>query len=288
MSRLTLADFKHQFLSVVPLKDELIVVYSGIWTFGHRLGLPPHTIPRAILEAMIECLSPEQTLLLPAYTYDYTRTREFSPRDSVPETGVLPVEMLRSIPCVRTQSALNSFLAVGKRAQGLRMTIGPTLWGDGSLKSVFERDHARMVVLGRPWKDACGFLHRIEEACDVPYRYHKTFNGRWIEDGAETPWSETMFVRSISCVPVFRWSKVDKSLDARGKILHGDGDIQIESADAFDIVETGRDILKDDPFALLENSEQVRRWVKWDKANEIKGLRAVEPQALAYYDSLKK
>ena len=34
MARLTLADFRRQFESVLDPSDRIVVVYSGIWTFG--------------------------------------------------------------------------------------------------------------------------------------------------------------------------------------------------------------------------------------------------------------
>jgi aminoglycoside N3'-acetyltransferase len=162
MSRLTIADFKRQFREVIDPRDSIVVVYSGIWTFGHRLGLPIAQIPVALIEAMLEEIGSDQTLLLPAYTYAYAGTRRYSPAGSAPETGVLPMALLKHFAHKRSRSALNSFLAIGRRAEELARIRGATLWGDGSLKAFFEGEHARMVVLGLPWKDACGFLHRIE------------------------------------------------------------------------------------------------------------------------------
>ena len=64
MARLTLADFRRQFESVLDPADRIVVVYSGIWTFGHRFGLDLNTLPAALIETMLEAVGPNRTLLL--------------------------------------------------------------------------------------------------------------------------------------------------------------------------------------------------------------------------------
>lgn len=284
MARLTLDEFRGRFAGILAPADSIVVVYSGIWTFGHLFGLPLRDLPLQILQAMIDAVGPQRTLLLPAYTYAYTRTRLYSPTGSKPETGVLPATMLDRVPAVRTRSALNSFLAHGPRASELAAIRGETLWGEGSLKWYFQRQRARIVVLGLPWETACGFLHRIEEEAEAPYRYYKTFKGQWEERAAREPWSETMFVRSLTCRPVFRWSLVADALRSRGLVRTAPGEIELESADAADIVSTGVELVTGDPYALLANAADVRDWVLHRKEREIEELRAAEPAALEYHD----
>jgi aminoglycoside N3'-acetyltransferase len=284
MSRLRPDEFRHAFDALLAPADKIVVVYSGIWPFGHQFGLPIREVPRMLIEQMLESVGSGRTLVFPAYSYAFARTRVYSPLESIPETGVLPQTCLQSFTFTRTRSALNSFLAFGPQAEALARIEGDTLWGEGSLKWHFEKAHARMVTLGIPWKDSLGFLHRIEEAGAVPYRYYKTFNGRWVEGERSQPWAETMYVRSIDVMPVFLWSKVDELLRARGRITKAPGPIFIESADASEIVGAGMEIICDDPYALLENHDEVRRWVECDKTLEIDRLRTREPEALEYHD----
>jgi aminoglycoside N3'-acetyltransferase len=284
MARLTIADFKRQFREVVGRGDQLVVVYSGIWTFGHRFGMPAQQVAVSLVEAMLEEMGSDQTLAIPAYTYDFTRTRRYSPAKSIPETGVIPITVHRHFAHLRSKSALNSFLCIGPQAEKLVGIGGATLWGEGSIKAYFEAARARMVVLGLPWKDACGYLHRIEESCGVPYRYHKTFDGIWESSGTTSAWSETMFVRPLQVLPIFQWQLVDDLLRRRGRIRAGGGEIFIESADAAELVEAGREILADDKLALIVNRAEIQHWIDIGKRDELSALRASEPRALAYFD----
>jgi aminoglycoside N3'-acetyltransferase len=284
MGRLQRSQFRRWFEEVLLPSDDLVVVYSGIWTFGNQFDMPVRDVPRMIIELMLEAVGPSRTLLLPSYTYNFTGTREYSPKKSIPETGVLPQVMWKEFSCKRTTSALNSFLAIGPKDNLLTEISGETLWGNGSLKEYFERSHARMVTLGLPWKDSLGFLHRIEEAALVPYRYHKTFHGHWLYEDGLRPWTETMFVRSTEVMPIFDWSSVDRLMRNRSQIISTDGPIFIESADATEIVKAGLEIIKDDAYGLLVNPREVRQWVENHKFLEIARLRDIEPRALEWFD----
>jgi hypothetical protein len=243
-------------------------------------------VARSLVEAMLEEMDSNQTLAFPAYTYDFTRTRRYSPARSVPETGVIPTTAHQHFVHLRSKSALNSFLCIGPQAERLAGIRGATLWGEDSLKAHFEAARARMVVLGLPWKDACGYLHRIEEACGVPYRYHKTFHGTWEDHGIASAWSETMFVRPLHVLPIFQWRLVDDLLRRRGRIRAGGGEIFIESADAGELAEAGREILADDKLALIVNRAEIQHWIDFGKHGEIAALRASEPCALDYFNQL--
>ena len=285
MARLALADFRRQFEAVLDPADRIVVVYSGIWTFGHRFGIDLKALPAALIETMLEAVGTQRTLLLPAYTYAYAGTRRFAPAKTPPETGVLPETVFRQFDWLRTRSAFNSFFAVGPQAEGLAAIQGQTIWGEGSLKAHFEHAHARMVVLGVPWKDACGFLHRIEESCLVPWRYFKTFPGVWEDERGETPWVESIYVHSRTLMPECRWDLPDKLLRSRGGIRSSPGEILIESADAAELVASGRELLADDPYRLVINVDQVRHWVAHDKAREIEEMRRADPRTTAYLDA---
>jgi len=285
MARLTLPGFRSQFESVLDPADEIVVVYSGIWTFGHRFGLDPKVLPAALIETMLEAAGERRTLLFPAYTYAYSQTRHYSPKKTPPETGVLPATLFSRFHWTRTRSAFNSFFAAGPQAQRLAAISGPTIWGEGSLKAHFEHAGARMVVLGVPWKDACGFLHRIEEAGLVPWRYFKTFVGVWESDTGEQPWTESIYVRSCYVMPAFHWELPDQRVRAKGGIRTGSGEIHLESADAADLVDAGREILAEDPYQLIANADEVRHWVRHGKAREIEEMRASDPRTTAYLDA---
>src|SRR5260221_10808745 len=90
-----LREFEQAMDRVVAPDDQIIVVFSGIWTFGARFNASPRELPGLLVKALLARCGPSRTLLLPTYTYGYARTRHYDPDNSPPETGVLATEFLR-------------------------------------------------------------------------------------------------------------------------------------------------------------------------------------------------
>jgi aminoglycoside 3-N-acetyltransferase len=274
--RLGVPEFERALARAIVPEDRVVVMFSGIWTFGPRFDAPPDELPRILLDAILRHLGPGRTLLLPTYTYAYTRTRRYDPATARPETGVLPTEFLFGHPSRRTPSAMNSYAVAGPDTAEVMGLRGASLWGAGSVMEWLEQRNARLCVLGLPWEKACAFLHRMEEVARVPYRYYKRFPGAWVEDGQERPWTERMYVRSLVTPARYRWETVSGALRAAGRIRSGSDGLLLESALAGDIAATGLELLAHDPYALLTNPGTVRDWVRDGKAAEIAALPAEE------------
>src|SRR5690606_6772574 len=267
---------KEMLGKVVLPSDETFLIYSGIWTFGHRFKALPLEIPRLILDAVEEFAGKDRTVLFPAYSYSYNRDRTYDIRNTKPETGVLPETFLHRDGVRRTHSAINSFLAKGPLADEVVPILGRTLWGENSLLEWMERSNVRIVTLGLPWALSCGYLHRMEELAKVPYRYYKDFPGMYRDEGgAWKEWSETMYVRPLGVPSQFNWHRVNDLMYERRQVLIGSlSGVQIESCLAKDMVETGLDLLFQDPYALIANVGEVKSWI--DKGGLEEEIRALK------------
>lgn len=260
MRRLDVGAFRDSLDRVVSADDRIIVVYSGIWTFGAMFATEPSHLPRMLLDAILDRWS-DRTVVFPTYTYAYAQTRRYDPVRTAPETGVLATEFLFGYPSERSPSALNSYAVMGPEATRLGEMIGSTLWGEGSVMAYLEAVNARICCLGLPWERACAFFHRMEEANAVPYRYYKAFPGIWVDGEVERPWNETMYVRRLDVPMSFRWSVVSEALRVQGHIRSGSSEFILESALAREITRVGSGLLREDPYALLANGAEVRDWV---------------------------
>lgn len=280
---MTSNDFKNVLQEVILPSDRVVVVYSGIWTFGHLFEANPRTLPVLLLDTLLEFCGRERTLVFPTYTNSFARTRRYDLLNSMPETGVLSTTFLHRYGAARSLSAMNSFAAIGPAADTLARMKGETLWGKSSVKEYLENVNARIVMLGLPWSLACGFLHRMEEVAQVPYRYYKTFHGVRIDGGRESPWAETMYVRPLRCPIVFCWERVVDRMWARGLMLSGSPQFVLKSALAKDITSIGLQLLADNPYAVLVNEAEVREWVQNGKQLELEELKRSEPAALSHH-----
>jgi aminoglycoside 3-N-acetyltransferase len=261
---ITAHDFRKLLQKVILPTDDVVLVYSGIWTFGHRFKELPKRVPEIILDCIEDAVGNQRTLLLPTYTYRYNKVRQYDIRTSKPETGILPELFLKRSGVRRTRSAISSFAVQGPLADTLVPILGESIWGKGSLLEWMENANIRIISLGLPWAHSCGYLHRIEEIAAVPYRYYKDFPGEYCdENGNSKKWTETMYVRPLNITSTFNWALVNDLMDQREQILKGSvPGITIESCLAKDMIAAGLDLVLKDPYALVRNAIEVRNWVE--------------------------
>ncbi len=273
-SRLTEKSVRDTLTDVITSDDEVVVIFSGIWMFGSRLGVPTSDVPKLLVDVICDFLGSHRTLLFPTYTYAYTKTRIFDRLTSPPETGVLPAHALTRSEFERTRSPLNSYAVVGPRSGEACSIEDETLWGDASVMGWFDAVNARICVLGEPWHVACTHFHRAEEALRVPYRYFKRFPGALHEDGS---WvrdvSPVMFVRPLNATLVRNYTGVAPIMRSNGHVRRGRSDeFPLESALARDIVSACTELLRADPLGYLSNKDEIGRWIRDEKSREMEAL----------------
>lgn len=257
-----IAAFRRALEETIGFDDEVVVVFSGLWSFGHCLGVSPRDIPAAVLDVLVEVVG-ARTLVLPAYTLAFPRSKQFDLRRSQPETGILPAHALATGLFQRTSNPMNSYLVYGPQSSEILSRKETTSWGDDSVMAWFGQTNARLLILGERWHRACSFYHRAEEILQVPYRYYKRFNGTMIDMHDEKhSCSVVMYVRPFEQPFVNDYTKVQPIL-ARSNTLAvaGDPTFPIESARAADVLNACIDLLTADPYAYVANADDVRGWI---------------------------
>ena len=264
MARLTETEIAALLARVIPAADDVVVVFSGLWTFAHRLAFPPAETGERLLRVLADVVGPERTLVLPAYTFlDFARTRTFDLRRSLPEVGMLTESAVGRAGWRRLARPMNSYCVRGPRADELAALPATTAWGrDGVLGWLVARK-ARTLVLGVPW-ESCSVMHHAEETLAVPFRYYKRFRGRLLEDGADKgPCEEVMYVRSLEVPPQWDISPLGRELNARDLVLDGGAAaVPLQSAPADAVHAVNRDLMAADPYCYHTNRDEVVAWVE--------------------------
>ncbi|MFH1933652.1 MAG: AAC(3) family N-acetyltransferase [Pseudomonadota bacterium] len=274
VGRLTEQDFRVALESVIRPEDEVLVFFSAIYTFGHLFAWPPKEIPDRLLDIMIHVAGSNRTLILPAYTLSFPRTRVFDLVRTKSDTGILSDRAILRRSMRRLPKPMNSYMVIGPRADEFLALPCSTAWGTNGAFGWMTRVDAKICMLGVPWGEACSLYHYAEELEQVPYRYYKRFSGDMFEDGVPIgPCEEVMFVRSATIPPVWNHAKVYPQLRAAGVVITSENPvIPLEAVKASKIVEVTRNMLKMDPYAYVANVEQVRAWVKHDASEEVERL----------------
>lgn len=151
----------------------------------------------AFLDAILDVLGGEGTLLIPTFNWDFCHNVTFDYHKTPCKTGTLGTIALKHPAFRRTQHPLYSFAVAGKDQELLCGMENVSSFGADSPFGYMERKHALNVIIGIHYTDCFTYVHHVEEICGVNgYRFPKTFTGQYVDsEGVETTRSYSMLVR---------------------------------------------------------------------------------------------
>lgn len=155
-----------------------------------RLGLPLGVertyaaLSDFAIDAFLEVLGSEGTLVVPTYTYSIGRGTVFEVETTPSSIGEFP-EVFRQRPnVVRSRDPMLSSAAIGPKSTKTLRNISRSCYGEGSSFERLRDTDAKICTLGISLYWAT-FRHHIEEAANVPFRFPKQFTGVVREHGID-------------------------------------------------------------------------------------------------------
>lgn len=170
-----------------------------------------------VLNSFLTAVGSEGTLILPLFNFDFTQGVTFDFHETPSHMGAL-TELARKYPgAIRTGHPIYSFAVIGANAfkfDGVKNFSG---YGKDSPFAIIHELKSKIAVLDLPDQNSMTFYHYVEETCDVPYRYHKTFTARYKDtDGFLENKTFGLFVRDIE-------AGVRTKVDPMGELLWEQG-----------------------------------------------------------------
>jgi aminoglycoside 3-N-acetyltransferase len=212
----------------------------------HRLDL--------LLGAIESAIGANGTLVMPAFSYSFTRGEPFDVLNSPSTVGMLTERFRIRTGVCRSSDPIFSFSANGPQAQSLCAIPAQECFGKNSFFAALHKLNCHIVCLGCSLSSGGTFTHYVEKSHGVDYRYDKTFHGITIAaDRREGPSSVVYHVRDLT-----RKSDADlRRLYARLENLdrlrsHVVGRIRIFAVRAVDFFDTAFQMLDEDPLSLIK------------------------------------
>ena len=249
-----------------PLGPEHIVSALGACGIGHGDTLMLHsdalvaaqfrTIPGdlrldLVLDAVLAALGPEGTLVVPTFTYSFTKGEIFD-RDLSPSTvGQLTEHFRRRADVLRSRHPLFSVAAHGPLAGAFATSATNDCFGPGTAFDLLYRRHGKIACLGCGF-DRITFVHYVEQRANVDYRYPKRFDGVIRHSGADEAMSVSYLVRDLARDTPCDLGRLKRSLQQSGKLRSAAvGRVGLLAVTAHDFLETASALLAEDPAALI-------------------------------------
>jgi len=212
-----------------------------------------------LIDAIESAIGREGTLVMPAFSYSFTKGEPFDVVGTPSAVGMVSERFRTRKGVLRTLDPIFSFACSGPLAPQLCALPVEECFGPDSVFAAVHRLNAYIVDLGCSLSRGGTFVHYVETAYGVKYRYKKIFSGIVLmPDGQRVEGSVAYNVRDLT-----RRSEADlRSLQSRlikeGKMRAAEvGRSRILAVTASDFFDTAWKMLDEDPLSLIEEGVQV-------------------------------
>jgi aminopeptidase-like protein/aminoglycoside N3'-acetyltransferase len=151
-------------------------------------GSSGKTVCELLYLAMRQAIGSEGTMLVPAFSFSFSKSEAFDPQATPAVQGAWSsslefLEFFRRLPeVVRSVDPNLSVAGLGPMAEKLLTGLPNTSYGTDCFYERLLKCGGKVCGLGVSLADA-SFLHYVEEAVGVPFRYKKLFTGRIRQNG---------------------------------------------------------------------------------------------------------
>ncbi len=151
-----------------------------------------------LLDAVMDLITPEGTLMIPVFNWDFCKGKAFDINKTPCRTGSLGKIALKRKDFIRTKHPIYSFAVWGKDAELLAGMDNLSSFGSNSPFSYCREKNAKNVFIDVPPQHSFTFVHYVEQMKGVDYRYLKNFTADYTdENGVTTKRTYSMNVRCL-------------------------------------------------------------------------------------------
>ncbi len=230
----------------VNLGDTLLV-HSSYKSLGGVDGGP-----QAVIDALLTVLSPEGTLIMPTFNFNFNKGEPWDVRTTPSQMGVL-TELVRLNPrAKRVFHPFYSFAIIGKHADDLTRERYKSSYERSSVFGKLRDLDGKIMIIGLDYTHSLTFVHHVEQMEGVDYRFIKAFSGEVTdEDGRTTTDTFYMLVRDLDKGVITEVNPMGALLEKLGVVsVHKIGEAEVRMMKANAVYEVIAREMKRDPFLM--------------------------------------
>jgi aminoglycoside 3-N-acetyltransferase len=232
-------------------RGDVLMLHSDAAVAAQFRSVPAEQRLDLVLDAVLAALGPEGTLVVPTFTYSFTKGEVFDLDYSPSTVGQLTEQFRRRPGVLRSRHPLFSVAAHGPLARELAASATGDCFGPGTAFDLLYRHGGKIACLGCGF-DRITFTHYVEQRAGVDYRYPKRFDGLFRRDGFEQAASVTYLVRDLARDTPCDLGRLKRRLHETAKLRSAAvGRVGLLTVSAHDFFETATALLGEDPAALI-------------------------------------
>jgi len=206
-----------------------------------------------LIESIEAVLGPEGTLVMPTFSYSFTKGEQFDVCQTPSAVGMVSEHFRRKQGVLRSCDPIFSFAMKGRLAPRLSAVPVGECFGPESVFALLHQLNAQIVCVGCSLTRGGTFVHYVERKRGVCYRYDKEFHGTVIgPDRIPTPCSAIYYVRDLRRNSEADLRYLQCRLGATGHLKTAvAGRVHLLAVRADDFFRTASVMLDEDPIALI-------------------------------------
>ena len=251
-SYLTAGDIVTAFRESGILSGDTVMLHSDALVAAQFPPMPAEERYDRLIDAILETVGPQGTLVIPTFTYSYTKDEIFDIRHSPSTVGAI-TERFRQRPGVlRSSDPLFSVAIQGRLDSEFSQARANNCFSEESIFGLLHQHNATIVCLGCHLSRTT-FTHYVEAKRGVGYRYMKTFQGKSIDqDGNQHATSVDYYVRDMERKTKIDLSRLQDYLKQTNRIqVAAVGRVSMTAVKCHDFETATNELLDQYPYALI-------------------------------------
>ena len=172
----TCQDLENSLREIGVSEGDNVFIHSNIGFFGRMKDVKSaDELCNCFLSVIKKTVTTNGTIVLPAFSYSFCHNEVYNPKTTKTTCGMLSEYAIKQSDTIRSIDPNFSIVAWGRLSK--EYTENPTheSFGKGSFWSRILESGGKIICMNFD----CGstFVHYVERANDVSYRYNKAFNG---------------------------------------------------------------------------------------------------------------
>jgi aminoglycoside 3-N-acetyltransferase len=235
-------------------QGDTVLVHSDAIIAAQLPPLPVSERLDLIIDALETSVGPDGTVVMPAFSYSFTKGEIFDLMRTPSDVGML-TERFRQAPSVcRSADPIFSIAAKGPQGEVLGSAPIRECFGPDSTFSILHRLNSYIICLGCPLTSGGTFVHYVEKTHGVTYRYDKVFAGTIVWPGGKSTHEQVVYhVRNLERRSGADLRRLQSRLEACGHLKKTTvGRIRVLGVRTSAFYETASQMLDEDPVSLIE------------------------------------
>lgn len=205
-----------------------------------------------LIEEIFQYVGVEGTVVVPAFSYSFTKGEDFDVKSTPSNVGRFSEEFRLSAGVERSNHPIFSVASIGKYSNLFARSRNDDCFGEGTAFDLLMTLDAKIITLGFDIKKGVTFIHYVEQAYGVAYRYMKNFVGRLVCVDEQKMLTTSYYVRDQSIRSECELGLLRDRALIKAKLKVGEvGRLPIMSISARDLFEVANELLNEDRYALI-------------------------------------